>query len=42
MKFDNINEAREYLRESGLFVPEVRKGRPRKGELTANTGQLIV
>lgn len=35
MRFDTIKEARNYLRESGLIVPEVRKGRPRKGEFTA-------
>ncbi|PIL33866.1 hypothetical protein GSI_03572 [Ganoderma sinense ZZ0214-1] len=33
-KFDTINEAREYLRRCGLFVPEVKRGRPRKGRPT--------
>ena len=41
MKFDTIQEAREYLRGNGLIVPEVKKGRPRKGESTVGTGPLI-
>ena len=41
MKFETIQEAREYLRESGLIVPEVKKGRPRKGELTIGNGPFM-
>ncbi|KAM5535127.1 hypothetical protein V8D89_011213 [Ganoderma adspersum] len=33
MKFETIQEAREYLRGNGLIVPEVKKGRPRKGQI---------